>query len=68
MSPEEAAQPRKTYPNGGRPEPLMQVVTRGWWTLKVEQIPHEVLEAEHQEAERKRANRRTLKSLIFGRG
>jgi len=45
----------------------MEVVTKGWWTLRVERVPREVLVAEDREAERKRANRRTLKSLIFGR-
>jgi hypothetical protein len=61
-------EPGKTYPNGGRPEPPMEVVTKGWWTLREELVPREVLEAEHREADRKRAARRSLKSLIFGRG
>ena len=65
---EESEEPGKTYPNGGRPEPPMEVVTKGWWTLREELVPREVLEAEHREADRKRAARRSLKSLIFGRG
>jgi hypothetical protein len=46
----------------------MEVVTKGWWTLREALVPREVLEAEHHEADRKRAARRSLKSLIFGRG
>jgi hypothetical protein len=46
----------------------MRVVTQGWWVSKEELVPREVLEAEQREAARKRAARRTLKSLIFGRG
>jgi len=32
-------EPGKTYPNGGRPEPPMEVVTKGWWTLREERTP-----------------------------
>jgi hypothetical protein len=46
----------------------MLVVTKGWWTWREELVPREVLEAESREAEKKRAARRSLRSLIFGRG
>jgi hypothetical protein len=39
---------------------------RGMW--REELVPRAVLEAEHRAADQKRANRRSLKSLIFGRG
>jgi hypothetical protein len=50
------------------PEPPMRVVTKGWWVLREELVPREVLEAEDREAARKRATRFSLKTLIFGRG
>jgi hypothetical protein len=49
-------------------EPPMRVVTKGWWVWREELVPREVLEAEDREADRKRATRFSLKSLIFGRG
>jgi hypothetical protein len=48
-------------------EPPMLVVTKGWWTWKEELVPRKVLEAQNREAEEKRRNRRSLKSIIFGR-
>ena len=41
-------------PRGGRPAPAMQVITKGWWTLREERAPVEELEREDRD-ERKRA-------------
>jgi hypothetical protein len=61
-------QPWDLSSNEPPPEPPMLVVTKGWWVWKEELVPHAVLEAEDREAERRRAARRSLKSLISGRG
>jgi hypothetical protein len=64
---EESQEPRETYPNGGRPEPPMRVVTKDWWTWREQLVPREVLEADYRAAEKKKAARLSLKSLISGR-
>jgi hypothetical protein len=49
-------------------EPPMRVVTSGWWIMREEMVPREVLEARDRESARRRASRFSLKKLIFGRG
>ncbi|MSP01115.1 MAG: hypothetical protein EXR07_08725 [Acetobacteraceae bacterium] len=49
------------------PEPPMRVVTKGWWTMREELVPREVLEAGSRAAEKKKAAPFSLKSLIFDR-
>jgi len=42
-------------------EPLMRVVTKGWWTVREELVPREVLEAANRDAQKKKARRFSLK-------
>lgn len=39
------------WPRSKRPIPPMEVVTKGWWTMKVRRVPLEVLEAEDRARE-----------------
>jgi hypothetical protein len=49
-------------------EPPMRLVTKGWWVWREELVPREILEAEDRQTAERRAARRSLKALIFGRG
>jgi hypothetical protein len=42
-----------THRNGPPSKPLMRLVTKGWWVMREERVPIEVLEAANREAEKK---------------